>query len=143
MEPMSPRWTWGRARHRNEGEGKDPEPSLPFLWPTPPCISREASYTANFQIHQLTAARLPWHRSGLIVSLWRGCGGRGRDQAGERGGDGSFAGTITVVVPLVSDQDTLPSKGGSPCAACISYLGVACSTCRFQGSTSVLPSENH
>lgn len=65
------------------------------------------------------------------------------DQAGERGGDGSFAGTITVVVPLVSGQDTLPSKGGSPCAACISYLGVACSTCRSQGSTSVLPSENH
>ena len=52
MEPMSPRWTWGRARHRNEGERLDQEPPLPFLWPTPPCISREASYTSDFQILQ-------------------------------------------------------------------------------------------
>lgn len=47
-----------------------------------------------------------------------------RDQARERGGDGSLAGIVAVVVPPVSGQDTLPSKGGGPCAACISYLGV-------------------
>lgn len=36
MEPTSPRWTWGRVRHWNEGEGLDQEPSLPpFLWPAP------------------------------------------------------------------------------------------------------------